>query len=166
MGRENTMMMNMVILMWDRAGGLYREMIRCSAPPVSIKDRSLQGRLWSWLVILATYSGKPDIPAIPLWERTTAHWEWRDSESSVYPPYWNGVGRWSTVLSGGANPFLFWRIRVKVDICRSGTCICHVVGNPQLGLIGSMEKRWRDGNEMWCLMQVIDIVQVQTGYYR
>jgi hypothetical protein len=42
----------------------------------------------------------------------------------------DGVGRWSTVLSGGADPFIFWRIRVKVDICRSGTCICRVVGNP------------------------------------
>jgi hypothetical protein len=26
---------------------------------------------------------------------------------------------------------------VKVDICRSGTCICRVVRNPQLGIIDS-----------------------------
>jgi hypothetical protein len=43
------------------------------------------------------------------------------------------VGRWSTVLSGGTNPVLFWRILEEVDICRSGTYICHVVRNPQLG---------------------------------
>jgi hypothetical protein len=28
------------------------------------------------LVVLATYSGKPDILAIPLCETTTAHWVW------------------------------------------------------------------------------------------
>jgi len=27
-------------------------------------------------VVLATYSGKPDTLAIPLCEKTTAHWEW------------------------------------------------------------------------------------------
>jgi hypothetical protein len=32
---------NMVILSEDRAGGLHREMSRCSAPPVSFKDHSL-----------------------------------------------------------------------------------------------------------------------------
>ena len=64
-------------------------------------------------VVLATYSGKPNTSAIPLWERTTAHWEWRDGESSVYPSYkniWDDVRQWSTVFSGGANPFTFWRI--------------------------------------------------------
>jgi hypothetical protein len=90
-------------------------------PSVSIKDRP----------------SVPDTSAIPLWKRITLHSEWRDGESSMYPPYWNRVGRWSTVLSGGTNPSLFWRIQEKVDICRSGTCICRVVGNPQLGLIVS-----------------------------
>jgi hypothetical protein len=31
--------------------------------------------------------------------------------------------------------FMFWRIQVRVDMCRSGTCICRVVRKPQLGLI-------------------------------
>jgi hypothetical protein len=106
-------------------------------PSVSIKDRNDVGLCVVETLQLATYSGKPDISVIPLWERTIAHWEWRDSESSVYPPYWNRVGRWSTVLSGGANPFTFWRIWVKVDICRSRTCKCHVVRDPQLGIIDS-----------------------------
>jgi hypothetical protein len=35
------------------------------------------------------------------------------------------------------DPVMFWRIRVKVDICRLKSCICHVVRNPQLGLIDS-----------------------------
>jgi hypothetical protein len=34
---------NMVILSKDWAGGLHREMSRCSAPPVSIKDRTVVG---------------------------------------------------------------------------------------------------------------------------
>jgi hypothetical protein len=36
-------------------------------------------------------------------------WEWRDGESSVYPPYGNirdDIWRWSIVLSGGAGPIL------------------------------------------------------------
>ena len=39
------------------------------------------------LTVLATYSSKPDILAIPLCEKTTAHWECGDGESSVYTSY-------------------------------------------------------------------------------
>jgi hypothetical protein len=42
-----------------------------------------------------------------------------------------------TVLSGGLDPVTFWRIRVKVDICRLESCICRVVRDPQLGIIDS-----------------------------
>jgi hypothetical protein len=31
----------------------------------------------------------------------------------------------------------FWRIQVKVDICRLESYICHVVKDPQLGIIDS-----------------------------
>jgi hypothetical protein len=34
---------NMVILHKDWTGGLHREMSRCSAPPMSIKDRTVGG---------------------------------------------------------------------------------------------------------------------------
>jgi hypothetical protein len=34
-------------------------------------------------------------------------------------------------------PVTFWRIQVKVDICRLESCICHAVRDPQLGIIGS-----------------------------
>ena len=54
------------------------------------------------------------------------------------------VGRWSTVLSGGANPFTFWRIREKVDICRSRNYICRVVENLQLGLIDSNRRSFSE----------------------
>jgi hypothetical protein len=37
------MNMNMVILSKDRAGGLHHEMSRRSAPPVSVKDRTVVG---------------------------------------------------------------------------------------------------------------------------
>jgi hypothetical protein len=35
------------------------------------------------------------------------------------------------------DPVMFWRIRVKVDICRFESCICRAVRNLQLGIIGS-----------------------------
>jgi hypothetical protein len=35
--------MNMIILSGDRVGGLHREMSRCSAPPVLVKDRTVIG---------------------------------------------------------------------------------------------------------------------------
>jgi hypothetical protein len=35
------------------------------------------------------------------------------------------------------DPITFWRIWVKVDICRFESYICHVVRDPQLGIIGS-----------------------------
>jgi hypothetical protein len=34
-----------------------------------------------------TYFAKLNISAILLWEMTIVHWEWREGESSVYPPY-------------------------------------------------------------------------------
>jgi hypothetical protein len=35
------------------------------------------------------------------------------------------------------DPVTFWRIRVKVDICRLESCICRVVRDLQLGIIDS-----------------------------
>jgi hypothetical protein len=35
------------------------------------------------------------------------------------------------------DPVMFWRIRVKVDLCRLESYICRVVRNPQLGIIDS-----------------------------
>jgi hypothetical protein len=35
------------------------------------------------------------------------------------------------------DPVTFWRIRVKVDICRFESYICRVVRDPQLGIIDS-----------------------------
>ena len=58
-------------------------------------------------VVLATYSSKPNTSVIPMRERPTVHWEWRDDESSVYTSYESArsdAGRWSTVLSGSAGP--------------------------------------------------------------
>jgi hypothetical protein len=33
------------------------------------------------------------------------------------------------------DPVTFWRIQVKVDICMLESYICHVVRDPQLGII-------------------------------
>jgi hypothetical protein len=75
-------------------------------PPVSIKVRTVVGLLCvETLLVLATYSGKPNTLAIPLCEATITHWECRDGESSVYPSCestGSGTGRWCTVLSGSA----------------------------------------------------------------
>jgi hypothetical protein len=35
------------------------------------------------------------------------------------------------------DPVTFWRIRVKVDICRLESYVYHVVRDPQLGIINS-----------------------------
>jgi hypothetical protein len=35
------------------------------------------------------------------------------------------------------DPVTFWKIRVKVDICRLDSYICRMVRDPQLGIIDS-----------------------------
>jgi hypothetical protein len=47
---------------------------------------------------------------------------------------WIGGVLYSRVV---LDPAMRWRIRVKVDICRLESYICHVVRDPQLGLIDS-----------------------------
>jgi hypothetical protein len=47
---------------------------------------------------------------------------------------WIGGVLYSRVALG---PVMFWRIRVKVDICRLKSYMRRVVRNPQLGLIDS-----------------------------
>jgi hypothetical protein len=47
---------------------------------------------------------------------------------------WIGGALYSRLV---LDPVMFWRIRVKVDICRFESCKCHVVRDPQLGIIGS-----------------------------
>jgi hypothetical protein len=55
-----------------------------------------------FLLVLAMYPCWVSLTsAIPLRERLTSHWEWRDDESSVYPRARIGLGSRSTVLSGG-----------------------------------------------------------------
>jgi hypothetical protein len=39
---------------------------------------------------------------------------------------------------------MFWRIRVKVDICRLESYICRVVRDPQLGIIDSNRRYFSD----------------------
>jgi hypothetical protein len=51
---------------------------------VSVKNRSLYAYLVETLQLIA-YSGKPKTLTILSRERPTAHWEWIDGESSMYP---------------------------------------------------------------------------------
>jgi hypothetical protein len=53
--------------------------------------------------------GKPE-PDYSIHEMTIAHWEWRDGESGTYPPD-KGLPKKGGVLSGGADLFMWWRIR-------------------------------------------------------
>jgi hypothetical protein len=53
--------------------------------------------------------GKPE-PGYSIHEKTIAYWEWRDGESDMYPPG-NGPPKRGGVLSGGADLFMWWRIR-------------------------------------------------------
>jgi hypothetical protein len=66
------MNMNMVIFNGDQAGGLHREMSRCSAPLMSVKDRALEACLVETLQLIACY-GKPKTLVILTCERPTAH---------------------------------------------------------------------------------------------
>jgi hypothetical protein len=52
---------------------------------------------------LATCSGKLKTSVILSCERPTAHWEWRDGKSSVYP-HGQGLDWRRTMLLGGARP--------------------------------------------------------------
>jgi hypothetical protein len=72
-------------------------------PPVSIKDRTVDGIVCVETLQLATCFGKPKISVILSCERSTTHWEWRDDESSVYP-HGQGLDWRCTVLSGGTRP--------------------------------------------------------------
>jgi hypothetical protein len=97
------MNMNMVILSEDRAGDLHHKMSRCSAPPVSVKDRTIVGLPVFRDFATGPCSSKPKILVILSCERPTVHWEWRDGESNVYP-HSQGLDWRCTVLSGGARP--------------------------------------------------------------
>jgi hypothetical protein len=71
--------------------------------PVSLKDRTVDQIVCVETLQLATCSGKPKTSVILSCERPTAHWEWRDGESSVNP-HGQGLDWRCTVLSGGAGP--------------------------------------------------------------
>jgi hypothetical protein len=47
---------------------------------------------------------------------------------------WIGGVLYSRVV---LDPVMFWRIQVKIDICKLKSYICHVVRDPQLGIIDS-----------------------------
>jgi hypothetical protein len=63
-------------------------------PIVSVKDHTVVGPP----VVRDFATGQ-----MPSCERLTAHWEWRDGESSVYP-HSQGLDWRCTMLSGGAGP--------------------------------------------------------------
>ena len=87
-------------------------------------------------------------------------------EISMYPSYGSirdGARRWNTVFSGSADRFPFWRIQVKVDMCRSRTYICCVVRKPQLALIDS-NHHLLYGNRRLVPCTIIVVNQWKHGY--
>ena len=124
MDHENTMIMMIYKSRPGKILACVKFEARRSAPPMSIEDSTIVDCRVRDLAVLATYSSKPDTSAIPLWEKTTAHQECGDGESSVYTSCVttrSGTRRWSTGLSGSVDRFMFWRIPVRVDICRFGS---------------------------------------------
>jgi hypothetical protein len=96
--------MNVNVDNWDRSVDLHRE----RSPPVvspteSVKDRTVVRIVCVETLQLITCSGKPKTSVMPTCERPTAHWEWKDGESSVYPRS-QGLDWRCTILSGGAGP--------------------------------------------------------------
>ena len=133
------------MLNWDQAGlGVMVSVLGQTGSPSHARSVCVDWGPYRYrppcgrdFAVLATYFGKPNTLAIPLYENKTMHWAWEMVRVActhpMNPSWMNNAGRWSTMLLGSADQFMFWRIRVKVDICRSGTCICRVVRNPQLG---------------------------------
>jgi hypothetical protein len=68
---------------------LDQALSRQSRPSVSIKDRIVDWPVVVETLQLATYPGMGQgklEPGYSIREETIAHWEWRDGESSMYPP--------------------------------------------------------------------------------
>jgi hypothetical protein len=92
--------MMLVMLNWDWPGGLataglhWEWSLNVVPPLVSIENRTVVSLcVVETLLVLATYSGKLNTLAIPLWKTITAHWEWRDGESIMYTFLWIHQGR-------------------------------------------------------------------------
>jgi hypothetical protein len=64
--------------------------------------------------------------------KANTQWEWRDGESSVYPP-WQEAGRWCICALGWREPGLVLRTPVA-SYARVKCYICRVIGDPQLGI--------------------------------
>ena len=66
--------------------------------------------------------------------KANTQWEWRDGESSVYPP-WQEAGRWCICALGWREPDLVLRTPVaSLTYARVKCYICRVIGDPQLGI--------------------------------
>jgi hypothetical protein len=68
---------------------LDQTLSRQSRPSVSIKDCTVDWPVVVETLQLATYPGMGQgklEPGYSIREETIAHWEWRDGESSMYPP--------------------------------------------------------------------------------
>jgi hypothetical protein len=68
---------------------LDQTLSRQSRPSVSIKDHTVDWPVVVETLQLATYPGMGQgklEPGYSIREETIAHWEWRDGESSMYPP--------------------------------------------------------------------------------
>ena len=66
------------------------------------------------------------------------------------------------MLSGSVERFTFWRLRVKVDIYRSRTYICHVARKPQLTLI-DLNRRLLYGSRRFDPRTIIIVNQWKHG---
>ena len=74
--------------------------------------------------------------AILLREWLLTHWEWRDGGNSVYPRG-HGLDWWSTVFSGGVDPFLFRGSEGRLVFVGQGPAYVVSLGIPSWVIIGS-----------------------------
>jgi hypothetical protein len=65
--------------------------------------------------------------------KANTQWEWRDGESSVYPP-WQEAKRLCICALGWREPGLVKKPDGELTYERVNCYICHVIGDPQLGI--------------------------------
>jgi hypothetical protein len=128
--------MNMVILSWDRTGNLHWER-SLNVVLRLCRLRTVRCRL-AWLRLCnwphATVSLRPRLVHHVNGRPRTGSGEMARVACTLVAKGWIGGVLCSRVA---LDLVTFWRIRVKVDICRFESCICRVVRDPQLGIIGS-----------------------------
>jgi hypothetical protein len=134
MGHENTMIMIMFNLDW--ADSLLASSLSLDVVPRLCRLRTV--RYWPLDQDFCQYWPHTLVSLIPQLFHYEKGQPCTRSGEIVRVAYTHPVNPHGRTMQGGGvlcyqvalDPFMFWRIRVKVDICRFRTCICRVVRKP------------------------------------